>query len=174
MKRIAKVSMMIFGAAIFLFLMFSTSYAQGQMKPKETAKPSEKIKPDAVKLSIVDLKIDNIYTGSACPCPELDRVDALYLDKISVFVSNVGNVSTGGTIKVTFFSYPTCQLMTMTTTVPNLNPSEHREYIVVQGPLLVRKSTGVKAEIRLSGGAADANPANNVMTIYKCNLRPVD
>jgi hypothetical protein len=173
MKRAAKVSMVIFGVAVFVFLMFSTSYAQGQMRPVDRPKPAETIKVGPVKL-LGDLKVDNIYGGSACPCPELDRVDALYIDKISVSVSNVGSVSTGGTIKVTFFSYPTCQLMTMTATIQNLNPSEHHEYFVVMGPLLLKKSTGIKADIQLSGGAADANPANNVMTVYKCNLRPVD
>jgi hypothetical protein len=36
---------------------------------------------------------------------------------ISVSVSNVGGVSAGGAIKVTFFNSPTCPLMAMTATL---------------------------------------------------------
>jgi hypothetical protein len=168
MKTITKVFVVAALVFIFASIMLSLSYAEQQT---QQMKPAEKMKPVPPKLA-ADLKIDNIYGDSYCACKSaLVQVNAILMVGIYVSVSNMRDVLTPATISVTFFNYRTGQLMTVKENV-TLNPSERRVCAVVVEPVLARKSTGIKAEIQPSGNVVDSNPANNVMTVYECNLHP--
>lgn len=155
---------------ILLLVLFYTSSAQEKAAPKEWSAPTAAEKT-------VDLAVVDIYAHN-CAC-ELQGVDALYFNKIQVEISAqfkfaVSDSAVIGLLKVTYFD-----LMS--------GRNESREVMlqaylfrrgptalvdVVTTPLLIKKSVGVTAEVKVAGEATrDPNPANNKKTVNICKVR---
>lgn len=118
---------------------------------------------------VVDLGIGQISSVRACKC-DLDDVDALYMGGIEVEVINHGpRGRAGGTLRVRFHNLSTGRSQTITRQVPVLDSHRNTRVVVVENPVLVKKSVGITAEIILPRGVRDSNLANNVKTIHSCS-----
>ncbi|MGQ9800597.1 MAG: hypothetical protein ACUVRL_02865 [Candidatus Saccharicenans sp.] len=130
-----------------------------------------------VTQKLADLGVLEIY-GHGCAC-DLPGIDALYFDKVQVEVSaaikfTVEDSAVIGVLKVSYFD-----LMKGRT--------ESREVMlqaylfrgctsnlvdVVGGPILVKKSVGITAEVKVAGAATgDPNLANNSTKVDTCKVR---
>lgn len=155
--------------AVFLFaLLVIFSYASGQIK--DVAKP-------IVTPKQVDFGVEEIYAyGCACDLP---GIDALYFNKVQVEVSATIKFSAAdsdviGILKVSYFDLmkgrtETHQVMLQA----NLFRGRKTNLVdVVAVPILVKKSVGITAEVKVSGAAtADPNLANNVKKQDTCKVR---
>lgn len=168
MKRKIIVLMKIGLVAIFLDVIFSMSFAIEPIKipavdPKTLQEPMEK--------PSTNLGVEKIYS-SLCKC-DLSDVDALYMNQIIVYVSNhapsggSGISSAKGVLKVTYHDLIKGRLETVSRNV-EVPLGMSAPFGILDGPVLVRKSLGVKAEVQISGFAVDSYPANNVKTVYNC------
>lgn len=117
-----------------------------------------------------DLRVEGIY-ASHCKC-DLSDVDALYMNEIIVYIGNYPPGGTGGvdpaqvTLRVTYHDLLTGRLETVTKNV-SLGLGKSTPVGVVSRPVLVKKSTGVRAEVS-EAFAVDPRPANNVKTVREC------
>lgn len=156
---------------MFLLMVFPFATAQEKTAPpKEWSAPTSAEKP-------VDLGVVEIYAHN-CAC-ELQGVDALYFNKIQVEVSAVMKIAVNdsdviGVLRVSYFD-----LMS--------GRNESREVMlqaylfrrdgpalidVVGSALLIKKSVGVTAEVKVAGVATrDPNPVNNKKTVNVCKVR---
>ena len=160
MKRAFKASIL---ASILLSAVFSVCYGQQPRPLPPAPRPS------------TDLYISKIYgTGTSCPCPELAAAGALFMNGIAVIVANGGAMAAGGTLKLTFFDLSAGSTQTRSVNVPPIAPNAISDVLVISTPTLIKKSSGIKAEINVTGWAVDVNLANNVMTVNTCALRGVD
>ena len=175
MKKFATIYMLV--TFIAMSLAVSVSFAGPQVKEIDTAPISGGLNVPPVRVRPkTDLKVDGIW-GGGCKC-DLRDVGAIYMGKIKVSVSNnyqqSGGVATGGILKVTYYDLTAGQLKTVTKTIPTLKPYPTnpwaRGIIVVNSPILAKRSVGIKAEFQPSAPVIDSNPANNIMTVYKCNV----
>jgi hypothetical protein len=100
------------------------------------------------------------------------------MGNILVDVSNhkVGRVgaATESILTVTYFDLMQGQMVTITRNLPKMNPYPTnpwvlQRYPVVNNPVLVKKSVGIKAEIKPKTTAVtDPVPANNIKIVKKC------
>jgi hypothetical protein len=120
-----------------------------------------------------DLVVRNIYAQS-CKC-DLSDVDALYMNKIKVRIGNnyPGNVATEGTLIVTYHDLRTGSPVTVTRPIPRLEIGRSIEIVAVHGPVLVRKSLGIKAEVQATT-VSDQTPGNNVLIERTCYTNIID
>jgi hypothetical protein len=113
-----------------------------------------------------------------CAC-ELQGVDAVYFNKIIVEVSadirfRVVDSDVVGNLKVTYFN-----LLIGRTETKNVmlearlfRGGVHAFVEVVSGPILVKKSVGITAEVTPAGlTTGDPQPTNNKKTETNCNVR---
>ena len=114
-----------------------------------------------------DLVVRNIY-ATKCKC-DLGDVDALYMNMIKVRIANnyPGNVAAEGTLIVTYHDLRTGGPVTVTRPIPRLGIGRSIEIVAVPGPVLARKSLGIKAEVRATT-VSDQTPGNNVLIERTC------
>jgi hypothetical protein len=99
-------------------------------------------------------------------------VDAFYVSNILVDVANASGSPTTSTLTVTYHDL-NFGPKTITKTISSLspyptNPWALQMFKMLDQPALVKKSTGIKAEIQPTAPTTDSNPANNVKTIHEC------
>jgi hypothetical protein len=88
-------------------------------------------------------------------------------------VAGVG-VPTESILTVTYFDLMQGQMVTVTKNLPKMhpyptNPWTLQRYTVVNHPVLVKKSVGIKAVIKpKSNSINDPVPANNLKIVKKC------
>lgn len=155
-------------AGFLAFLLVVFSYASGQIK--DVAKP-------IIPPKQVDLGVEEIYAyGCACDLP---GIDALYFNKVQVEVSakfkfTVDDSALIGTLKVSYFD-----LMKGRTESHEVMLQAYlfrgrtvNLVDVVGGPILVKKSVGITAEVKVAGAATgDPNLANNVKKQDTCKVK---
>jgi hypothetical protein len=189
MKRISFVSLIIIGILV-VTVSFSMAEKKKGLEKKiapametekvtESAAPATETKTLEVKPTMemklppkADLRVDVIHS-SRCPC-DMAGVDAFYVPDIMVDVSNGGGAETTSTLVVTYtdvFAGP----QTITKSVSALkgyptNPWAIQMFKVLDRPALVKKSTGIKAEIKVTSPTMDTNPANNTKTVNECDM----
>jgi hypothetical protein len=175
MKR-AVTMMTCLGLAIFFMAM--TSFAQPPVK-QSTKALTPKIDASKVKLMLnADPMVETIY-AQQCPCAQdLSTVNALLMKDMYVAVFNgvcAGNkkANVSATLKVRYFNLRTQQWDVKN--VPITIPANSRKVIkIINGKTLVRKSTGISAEIvNIKAPVKDCNLSNNKVTIKRCSTPPV-
>jgi hypothetical protein len=175
MKKIFRVSAILMVCTVCM-ISVSPSLAQ-QVKPPPRATIT---KIDTAKLQLnfkTDLRVDVIHS-SRCPNCDLPGIDAFYMTNILVDVSNykVGGVGAAveSILTVTYYDLMQGKMVTVTKNLPKLNPYPTnpwtlQRYTVVNHPVLVKKSVGVKVEIKpKASNVTDPVPANNVKIIKTC------
>ena len=133
--------------------------------------PKGELQMEVIKKS--DLSARNIIAQS-CKC-DLRDVDALYMNKIIVRVGNnyPGNRTTAGTLRVTYHDLRSGMLKTVTKPIPPVKISTSVYVTAVNGPVLVKKSVGIKAEV-IATTVPDVNSVNNVLIVRDCYTVIVD
>jgi hypothetical protein len=147
----------------------------GQVTQPQTIK-----KVDTARLQLnlkTDLRVDVIHSSRCSNC-DLPGIDAFYMGNILVDVSNhkVGAVGAAAEsiLTVTYFDLMQGQMVTVTKNLPKMhpyptNPWTLQRYVVVNTPVLVKKSVGIKAEIKpKSTNITDPVPANNIKIVKQC------
>lgn len=171
MKKISVGTLLILAA----FLLVATvALAQEKAKPMEMQVPVTKLKPveRVVMPPRADLRVDIIHSSS-CGC-DLPGVDAFYVANILVDVSNGSGASTASKLTVTYYDLNSGP-KTIVKDIPSLNayptnPWALQRFTVLSQPALIKKSTGIKAEIQPVAPVTDSNPANNVKVTNKCDI----
>jgi uncharacterized protein YdgA (DUF945 family) len=175
MKRAATV-MTCLGLAVLFMAM--TSFAQPPTK-EATKALNPKINASKVKLMLsADPLVETIY-AQQCPCAQdLSTVNALLMKDMYVTVFNgvcAGNkkADVSATLKVRYFNLRTQKWDQKN--VPITIPANSRKVIkIINGKTLVRKSTGISAEIvNIKAPVKDCNLSNNKVTIKQCSPPPV-
>lgn len=121
----------------------------------------------------VDLLIQYIEYFN-CPCTLNQALNTEYVtDRISVKVGNPSTVnSVGARITVLYYDVSLKSNVTVTKTI-TLNANQWTKVLMVEKPLLIRKSTGVTAVIEhTSTSFTDPNPANNRLVQKTCGQVP--
>ncbi len=175
MKRAVTV-MTCLGLAVLFMAM--TSFAQPPVK-EATKALNPKINASKVKLMLnADPLVETIY-AQQCPCAQdLSSVNALLMKDMWVTVFNgvcTGNkkANVSATLKVRYFNLRTQKWDEKN--VPITIPANSRKAIkIINGKTLVRKSTGITAEIvNIKAPVKDCNLGNNKVTIQRCSPPPV-
>jgi hypothetical protein len=125
-----------------------------------------------------DLKVDGIFDGQ-CKC-DLADVDALYMSRIAVTVSNnyqqSGGAASTSLLTVTYFDLKLGRQVTQTKNLSALSPHPTNPWVVqetpvVTSPVLIKKSAGIRAEVKpTSPGVTDSNLSNNAMVEHDCKV----
>lgn len=120
-----------------------------------------------------DLEVRNIF-AQACKC-DLTDVDALYLNTIKVRVGNFapGNAATEGLLVVTYHDLRTGAPASVTRPIPRLNVGQSVEIVAVSGPVLAKRSVGIKAEVRATT-TTDRFAGNNTKIERNCYNAIID
>lgn len=173
MKKFFIVSAIMF-VCITLIALNTTLFSQ-QVKQPQAIKKGDLAKVKLISKS--DLKVDVIHS-SRCPNCDLPGIDAFYMANILADVSNhkVGGVgvATESILTVTYFDLMQGQMVIVTKNLPKMNPYPTnpwtiQRYTVVNHPVLVKKSVGIKAVIKHKRTTiTDPVPANNIKIVKKC------
>jgi cytochrome c-type biogenesis protein CcmH/NrfF len=175
MKKTISV-MLCLGLAVFF--MNAAAFAADPMQSVKTQINKTTIKnPVAIQLN-ADPLVENIY-ALQCPCAqELGSVNAFLMQDMWVTVFN--GVCPGdkraqvtATLKVRYYNLGTQNWDEKN--VPITIPANSRKAVkIINGKTLVRKSTGITAEIiNIKAPVKDCNPANNKKSIMTCSPPPV-
>lgn len=168
----------IFSAIIFVcitLMALNTHLFSQQVTQPQTIK-----KVDAARLQLnlkTDLRVDVIHSSRCSNC-DLPGIDAFYMGNILVDVSNHKAAGVGAPtesiLTVTYFDLMQGQMVTVTKNLPKMhpyptNPWTLQRYTVVNSPVLVKKSVGIKAEIKpKTTTITDPVPANNIKIVKQC------
>lgn len=161
-----------------VFLTTATAFSKPPTKAAESQIKGAKIdKPVQLQLS-ADPLVETIY-ALQCPCAQdLGSVNAFLMKDMWVTVFN--GVCPGGkmaqvsaTLKVRYYNLRTQQWDTKN--VPITIPANSRKAIkIINGKTLVRKSTGITAEIiNIKAPVKDCDLGNNKVTVKRCSPPPV-
>ncbi len=106
-----------------------------------------------------------------CPC-DLD-MDVFYVDeRIAVKLFNESTLSPNVKLKVKYFDIPTNRVKTITRNV-SFTGRGSKKITVMNRPLLIKKSYGVKAEVEvISTNMVDSNLSNNTAEQFLCGQVP--
>jgi hypothetical protein len=174
MKRVRGLTKISFLTAVLTMVMFSLSFAVDiQKAPTGTVSLPTR----------ADLAVIGIYAFS-CKC-DLPEFDMFFMNRVEVGMSKT-DISTPaaamrepsvvvGILTVTYYNPITRRDESQRVMLQNhhFGAGGIARIEVIRSPILVRKSTGIRAEIQLnSPGYAqmDPNAANNVMTVKKCEV----
>ncbi|MEJ5228204.1 hypothetical protein [Thermodesulfovibrio sp.] len=175
MKKVVIIISLICICAVFVF---SVTFAETPEQPK-----GQIIGPLNKK---TDLRVDNIYAANCKTNCDLNDVDAFYMDKIIVGISNnyekSGGAEVAAEIKITYYDLGLGRSVTVTKTSPSIKPHPINPWLVsvtmVDRPVLVKKSTGIRAEVKIIPPPlgprivtiTDSDPSNNVKTVHQCGV----
>jgi hypothetical protein len=158
---------------VLVFLIFGLS-SMGWAQPK-VGGPTGSATAVAQPKRSADLKVDNIYAGN-CAC-DLAGVDALYMRDISVhFSGTIKFLTTPGdvvaTLKLTYFDLMLGRSETRTVMIQAGHLARGSgQALMVSGPVLIKKSIGVTAEIMPAGLVeVDPNLTNNKKKVTECSV----
>ncbi len=164
---------------LVLCVCFGVSVTDLASQTKKVTAP-QKLKVPVSKLRLkfrTDLRVDVIHS-SRCKC-DLGDVNAFYMANIMVDVSNhkKGNVGTAAAsvLTVKYFDMNRGRLVTITKNLAVMNPYPKNPWtfqrvVVMNRPVLVKRSVGITATIRpKSKNVADPVPANNKKVVRKCS-----
>lgn len=175
MKRSISVTIYL-GLAVFFI--GATAFAQPPARSVQSQVNERAIKnPVQLQLS-ADPLIETVY-ALQCPCAQdLSSVNAFLMKDMWVTVFNgvcAGNkkAQVSATLKVRYYNLRT--LKWDEKNVPITIPANSRKAIkIINGKTLVKKSTGITAEIvNIKAPVKDCNLANNKKTIKVCSPPPV-
>lgn len=161
-----------------VFFMNATAFAQPPAKSATSQIKATTVK-NPVKLQLsADPLVETIY-ALQCPCAQdLSTVNALLMKDMWVTVFNgvcTGNkkAQVSATLKVRYYNLATQKWDEKN--VPITIPANSRKAIkIINGKTLVRKSTGITAEIiNIKAPVKDCNLANNKKTVKACSPPPV-
>ncbi|NDY42412.1 hypothetical protein G3N55_06095 [Dissulfurirhabdus thermomarina] len=129
----------------------------------------QKTKIDPSKLHFAaDLQIYSLGAKNSCPCQPAG-VDAMLLPNLEVVVtSQTPGIQAAGTITVTYFDLMQGRSVTRSIPFSGLAQASRKTFSISNTPLLVRKSAGIRAEIRPAPPVQEKNPADNVRIIHQC------
>ena len=162
-----------------VFLMNSAVFAKDPPTRSVTTQVQKPTIKNPVQLQLsADPLVETIY-ALQCPCAQdLGSVNALLMKDMWVTVFNgvcSGNkmAQVSATLKVRYFNLGTQQWDEKN--VPITIPANSRKAVkIINGKTLVRKSTGITAEIiNIKAPVKDCNPANNQKSIMTCSPPPV-
>ena len=173
MKKFFIVSAIIF-VCVTLMALNTNLFSQQVTKPQTIKKVDRARLPLKLK---TDLRVDVIHSSRCANC-DLPGIDAFYMGNILVDVSNHKAAGVGAPtesiLTVTYFDLMQGQLVTITKNLRKMhpyptNPWTLQRYTVVNHPVLVKKSVGIKAVIKpKSTNITDPVPANNMKIVKKC------
>jgi hypothetical protein len=161
-----------------VFLMNSAAFAREATRSVTTQiNKTDTRKPLQLQLS-ADPLVEAIY-ALQCPCAQdLGSVNAFLMKEMWVTVYNgvcAGNkrAPVSATLKVRYYNLKSQKWDEKN--VPITIPANSRKAVkIINGNTLVRKSTGITAEIiNIKAPVKDCNPANNKKSIMTCSLPPV-
>ncbi|MEK6698618.1 MAG: hypothetical protein AABZ10_06180 [Nitrospirota bacterium] len=118
-----------------------------------------------------DLAIGSVLAFRCLCTPDLDRVDALYMDTIKVEVFNnttrpFNGTNTPITIRATFHDLVSGTVKTLEKTWGGSIPSYGKVKLLASTDVhLVKRSVGITASVSVPN---DTNPSNNSVTIRTC------
>ncbi len=154
----------------FVLVLGFAAYSLGQV----TAQPAKP--PAPAPLPTADLQIKWV-AASPCGCEaETQAVDAIILlGPVTVRVHNPSQRAVDAEVTVEAMFHRHGAASSSQTVHLEKNQALNVVFFQNYGPqkgLLVCRSKGIKATVKLTGGAAfDPNPANNTLTIHGC--RPI-
>jgi hypothetical protein len=175
MKRSISV---VFCLGLAVLMISATAFAQQPVRKAASQLDKTAIKgPVQLQLS-ADPLIETVY-AQQCPCAQdLSSVNAFLMKDMWVTVFNgvcPGNkrAQISATLKVRYFNLRTQQWDEKN--VPITVPANSRKAVkIINGKTLVRKSTGITAEItNIKAPVKDCNLSNNKKTIKVCQTPPV-
>jgi hypothetical protein len=163
-----------------MLLSVGTLFADTPAKKLDTPKvtvPTYQIDPAKLKLK-TDLVVESIY-GLSCICDQdLGRVDAFLMNELWVTLGNWpcsdgAKANATGRLKVTYFDLTAGSMVNRTISF-TLSGNSRQAIKITNGYLLVKKSSGIKAEIiEINSPVTDCNPSNNSKTVYRCEMPPI-
>jgi hypothetical protein len=161
-----------------LFFTAATAFSKPPTKAVESQIKGAKInKPVQLQLG-ADPLVETIY-AQQCPCAQdLGSVNAFLMKDMWVTIfngvcPNNRRAQVSATLKVRYYNLRTQQWDTKN--VPFTIKANSRKAIkIINGKTLVRKSTGITAEIiNIKAPVKDCNLGNNRVTVKRCQLPPV-
>ena len=137
---------------------------------QRTNVPSRTSSTPATSGGSADLSVQSI--SGACLC-DLSDADALYIQNITVRVKNGSGrapyAASAAVLKITYYDVAEQKEKVLTKNLPSIDLNNYNTTSMLEAPLLVKKSKGVKVEVQTSTqGVSDPNPDNNIMTMTEC------
>jgi hypothetical protein len=173
MKWMSNKTVILMFAAMFGFtgFVFAGSPAKNIQGPA-VKRPELKVDPEQMKLR-TDLSVSHIWS-SRCLCTEdLASVGAFLMKNMWITIENRactnGNqANASGKLKISYFDMVQGRMVNKL--VPfTINMNSRTSVKAVTGHVLVKKSTGIKAEIQeVKAPVTDCNSANNRMVVHRC------
>ncbi len=175
-------TMMILLSMIMCFALVSSGTQLEAANSPQIKRNVQPIKVDASKLRLrlrTDLRVDVIHSSRCYPC-QMPGIDAFYVKDLMVDVSNhkvgTAGAATASVLEVSYFDLMKGKMVTITRHLPKMNPYPKnvwtlQKYKVLNRPILVKRSVGIKAVIKPKAtNINDPVPANNKKVIKKCNV----
>ena len=157
--------------ATFTFLVFAaySTVVAGPPVQKAPVGATIEMKPQTMRQPC-DVSVSYIEYFN-CPC-DLD-MDVYYVDSyLSVKVFNDSTLNPTVKLTVKYFDIPSNRVKTVIKNV-NFTNRGGKKIIVLDRPLLIKKSYGVRAEVALTGpGLVDPDLSNNKKTQLLCGPVP--
>ena len=161
-------SLVVFGFAL-------TGWA-GPPVPIHSKQLEPQLKPIKVeRLSMkTDLKVQSLNSAHCLCYNDLSAVNAMLIKGLDVSIENMACTggqkmpSPQGMVKVAYYDMTSGSLVTKTKPFSFPSGRAYLSVHVVTGSILVKKSTGIKAEVTLNPPGQDCNMSNNIKTIHQC------
>jgi hypothetical protein len=151
----------------------SGQYLAKKAKPPKVEHDKPLSNEELRSMPTSDVRIGKIAAGS-CYCESsLRRVDAICLRGIKVELSNVPCESGGsapevsGRVEITYFDLERHRMVNHLKSFA-LSGGEQQWITMVDGYVLLKKSTGIEAQIITTEGVMDCNRRNNELEINEC------
>jgi hypothetical protein len=155
MNRLTALSAMFLTAAVL-------NPANGQ-----TAPVGNRFTP-VVEVKSTDLELRAIYSKQ-CECENLPGVNAFYMGDLQVTYCNNGSIPVSPIVEVAYYGLILGKEVALAKEFPTLSPNECHSEVIVENPILVKKSTGIRAKIKPKlTSILDVNKTDNEKEVHKC------
>ena len=168
----------VLGLSLAIFLTTSMAFSKTPIKPIQSRVPAARVQTPIQMMLSADPLVEQIYSLQ-CPCSgDLSSTNAFLMKDMWVTLYN--GVCPGGkmaqisaTLKVRYYDLRTVRWEEKN--IPFTMAANSRKAIkVISGNILVKKSSGITAEIvNIQAPVKDCNPGNNRKTVRECLLPPV-
>ncbi len=177
MKRTIKKAALLMFVAVFGFtgFVFADTPA-GNIQGPEITKPTLRVDPNQLRLA-TDLGVEHIFSNSCLCTEDLASVGAFLMNDMWVSVTNRActsgaQVSVSGKLKIAYFDMVQGRMLNRLVNF-SVNKNGRTKVKAVSGYVLVKKSTGIKAEIHEinpsgSRPVTDCNSSNDSLTVHRC------